>query len=115
MYQVPSDNNLNIPETQLQDLLTDLNEFIGSKRLKSRIVNLKDLLDVIWKRNVWQTEEGERVAIIFTTYPGDVLNYYHEYLSRRPKKSNGELVNFESFVHMISEICFILRTIIPKT
>lgn len=96
MSQVPFDyDNLIIPEEHRQNLLTELDEFIRSKRLKSRIVNVKELLDVLWKRNVWlQTDEGKRVATILTKYPKEILDYYREYLSRPPKTSNGELVNF---------------------
>lgn len=125
MYQVRSDNDLIIPENDRQNLLTDFSEFIGSNRLKSRIVNLKELLDVLWKRNVLQTEEGERVGIIFSKYSGEILNYYREYVSRRPRTSNlapnGELVNLSRninrffFHHLISKIGLILRTVIPKT
>lgn len=94
MSQVPTDINLKIPEKHRQNLLTELDEFIGSKRLKSKIVSLKELLDVLWKRNVLQTEEGKRIGTIFTKYRGEILDYYRVYLSHLPKISNGELVIF---------------------
>lgn len=56
MSQVQSDINLKIPQKHRRNLLTELDEFIGSKRLNSKNVSLKELLDVFRKRNVLQTE-----------------------------------------------------------
>lgn len=108
MYRGLSDHNLIIPEQYRQKLLTELDEFIGSNRLKSRIVSLKQLMDVLWKRNAFQTEEGERVGTIFSRYPAQFLDYYRKYLT-----SNGELVNFSINFHCIVHMRYlnlILRT-----
>lgn len=96
MSQVSYDYNFIIPEEYRQSLLTELDELIGSKRLKSRIVSLKELLDVLWKRNAFQTEECcKRIGTIFSKYP-EIMDYYLEYLSRTSNNTSSELVEFSS-------------------
>lgn len=56
-------HSLQVPIDILDCLLNEFDEVINSKRLRSRIRHISELIDVLWKRLIFSTDESALVTI----------------------------------------------------
>lgn len=56
-------HSISISSNILDCLLEEFDEIINSKRLRSRISQVSELVDILWKRNTLQTDQNALVTI----------------------------------------------------
>lgn len=86
-------HKLQIPSHILHDLIDEFDVEINSKRLKSKINKVSDLIDILWKRNLFQTNTNETLSVIFNkishdSYQETIKSYLHV-LSHENQMING--------------------------
>lgn len=83
--------NINISSDIIDCLLEEFDGFINSKRLKSRISKISELIDVLWKRNIFYTDQHVSNTIykyISNANQRDIVRNYINILN-----SNGNVNN----------------------
>lgn len=93
MFYPYSIDKLQISSHLLNDLIDEFDAEINSKRQKSRIHKISELIDILWKRNLFQANASETLAVIFNRIPHDsyqeTIKNYIVYLNHGNQISNG--------------------------
>lgn len=99
MCQAHPIHNLLITSGTLTNLIDEFDYLINSKRLRSRIHRLSELIDILWKRNLFQNNGNGIIAIFVSHFSSleqqNILKDYIECLKNRGKynkiqRSNGK-------------------------
>lgn len=86
-------HKLQIPSHILHDLIDEFDVEINSKRLKSKINKISDLIDILWKRNLFQTNNSETLSVILNRISHnshqETIKSYLSFLSHENRMING--------------------------
>ncbi|XP_031618087.1 uncharacterized protein LOC116337558 isoform X2 [Contarinia nasturtii] len=74
-------HSISVSSNVMDSLLREFEGYINSKRLKSRITKIVDLIDVLWKRNVFLTDLQSVTNIIQKYLPKTEQREIWNYLS----------------------------------
>lgn len=111
-------HKINLSSDILDCLLEEFDGFINSKRLRSRISKISELIDILCKRNIFSSNQCVSSTIfkyISTGDQRDIIRNYIEILSSNENVENSGnvyglfiLINFTTNGYFITKAIFVL-------